>query len=184
MREVFDSGGVDDAFRLGRSVKLPGFVGVAMATAGTEDLDKRVVGLLDEDDQHLASLAYGYSVERARSGGWPWIKDGLNALSERPRAQARLLQVSDDLAEAWRIAEELGPEVEQWYWSDFSVMGRGADFPLVNETAARLLKHGRVVAAIDLMSLYSNEIGESLAAATSSARFRRPQPDPPSTAGA
>jgi len=164
IRQVLASGGVDDALRLGRSVTLPGFVGVAMAEAGNEQLDERLVDLLDDEDQHLASLAYAYSVQREKSAGWPWIKDRLNALSQRPRAQARLLQVSEDLPEAWHIAEELGPEVERLYWSDFSVMGRGPDFPFVNETAARLLKHGRVGAAIDLMSLYSSEGGDSLAA--------------------
>src|SRR5262245_10158221 len=60
IREILESGGVDDVLRLARSVKLPGFMGAGLAAAASTELDDRIVGLLDSEDQHLRLLAYSY----------------------------------------------------------------------------------------------------------------------------
>jgi hypothetical protein len=159
IKAVLESGGIEAVELLARSVGQPGFVGTATADHGTEELDQRVVLLLDNDDAKLASFAYGYCVRRAERGHWPWISAQLKLLTDRSQAEARLLQVTDDLVEAWRIAKELGPDVDAAYWADFSVIGRGPDFPLVNDATRALLDHNRLIAAIDLMSLYSREDG-------------------------
>ncbi|MEN3282796.1 MAG: hypothetical protein V7607_3936 [Solirubrobacteraceae bacterium] len=157
--DILALGGADAVEQLAGSVAQPGFVGVATAACGDDKLDQRVVNLLDSDDRRLASFAHGYCFKRAQAAGWPWLNDQLERLADRPQAQARLLQVTDDLTEAWRRAKELGPETEAAYWQEFVVIGRGKDFALVNEATKALLEHGRVVAAIDLMSLYTREDG-------------------------
>lgn len=58
----------------------------------------------------------------------------------------------DDLPKAWTAAEAAGTEVDAKYWSGFYPFGRGADFPLVNETARKLVEHRRWATALDLMS--------------------------------
>ncbi len=58
----------------------------------------------------------------------------------------------DDLPKAWAAAESAGTEVDAKYWSGFYPFGRGADFPLVNETARKLVEHRRWATALDLMS--------------------------------
>ena len=159
LAEILDAGGIEAAEGLARSVERPGFVGVAAAARGDEELDQRVTRLLDETDPKLASFAAGYSFQRAQTGGWSWLEAQLSGLAGRPLAQARLLQQTDDLAEAWRRAKDLGPDVEAAYWREFRVMGRGSDFPLINEATRALLEHDQVVTAIDLMSLYGRDNG-------------------------
>jgi len=55
----------------------------------------------------------------------------------------------------WERAAELGNEVEQAYWGEFAVWGRG-DFQLVDEAATNLLRFERPLAALDLMALYAS----------------------------
>ena len=153
-REVLTADGFDGLIRLAESVELPGFVGVGAAPHASQELDERIVALLDSDSGKLVSFARGYSYERVTGEGADWLKKALDQLDGRPVAQARLLQASNDLPQAWRMAAELGSEVEQAYWQDFSTMGRGPDFELVNEAAEALMKFGRPIAALDLMNLY------------------------------
>jgi hypothetical protein len=83
-----------------------------------------------------------------------WLERRLEQLAGRPLAQARLLLCSDDLSAAWRKATELGADVEQHYWNEFSPYGRGGDFRLVNEVAEQLLQHNRPLTALATLELY------------------------------
>jgi hypothetical protein len=85
-----------------------------------------------------------------------WLDLKLEHLNGRPLAQARLLLCSDDLPAAWDKLDELGEDVEQQYWREFSPYGRGGDFKLVNEGAERLFQHGRPLAALMLLQIYLN----------------------------
>lgn len=111
-----------------------------------------VLEYLDNEDGSLASYAMGYASRMARRDlHFPF--DHLGHFSRRPVAQARLLQVVADLPEAWAKAKELGTEIDQAYWNEFSIYGRGS-FTLVNESSRALLDHGRHVAALELMLIY------------------------------
>ena len=67
------------------------------------------------------------------------------------------MQVEDDLPWAWGKAAALGSDVERFYWGEFVPLGRGHDFPYVNEAAPALLNHGRVVTALEMLSLYAGQ---------------------------
>ena len=152
--EVMAAQGVDGLFRLARAVEYPGFVGVAAASHGPSELDERIVSLLDDEDAKLVSLATGYSYQRVKAGDLGWLRQQAEQLVGSQLAQARLLQTSDELAEVWQLAADLGTEVQEAYWREFSPMGRGPDFALVNQAARSLMRFGRPITAIDLMNLY------------------------------
>jgi hypothetical protein len=107
---------------------------------------------LDDEDQKLVDFAMGYADRMARRDPqFPLAH--IDHFAGRYVAQARLLQVVLDLPVAWAKAKELGEAVDQAYWDEFSIYGRGS-FQLVNEAGRRLLDHGRPAAALDLMQLY------------------------------
>lgn len=83
-----------------------------------------------------------------------WLEHRLEHLDSRPLAQARLLLCRSDLPAAWRRATELGAEVEQYYWNEFSPYGRGGDFSLINEVAEQLLQHKRPLTALAALEIY------------------------------
>jgi hypothetical protein len=155
--DIIGARGTDGLVELARAVKYPPMAGAAAATATpTAERDQWAVGLLDDPDQHLALFAAGYIYARVQAEGWSWIADHLEIIAGRPLAQARLLQQSNDLERAWETAERLGSQVTADYWQEFSILGRGHDFKLVNEAAENLLEHDRPLAAIDLLASYAD----------------------------
>lgn len=107
---------------------------------------------LDKNDQKLAVFAAGYAGQMTRQDPqFPF--QHLDHFAGRPLAQARLLLVVLDLPRAWTKAKELGSQVDQAYWDEFSIYGRG-NFELVDEASRELLNHGRPAAALELMQLY------------------------------
>jgi len=154
--------GIDGLIRIAQAVNFPVSVGSAAAAQASSELDDSVVSLLDSDDNKLANMSSGYSFVRARALGLGWIRERLKNIAGRPLAQARLLQVSSELPEAWSILSELGKDVEEAYWKEFATWGRGHDFKYINETARALLTFGRPIAALDLLSLYVRQEGSAV----------------------
>jgi hypothetical protein len=154
--QILDGHGIGALLDLARLVKYPGMAGVSAAARATVELDEWVVSLLDDSDHRLVDFAAGYSWERVRTAGWPWVTERLDTFAGRSAVQARLLLRSDDVQAAWQKAAGLGSDVEAAYWKDFSNLGHGSEFGLVNEAAENLMRHGRPLAAIDLLALYAN----------------------------
>jgi hypothetical protein len=157
VKSMLESHGLAKVLQLAQTVSLPWAVGMAAASQGELGIDAEIVGLLDSPDRDLVSFAQGYSSARARSHGQAWIETALDKLRGRPDAESRLLQVEDDLPWAWGKLADLGSDVERFYWREFVPLGRGQDFPYVNEAAQALLKHGRVVTALEMLSLYAGQ---------------------------
>ncbi len=152
--EILAVHGVEGLLQLAEEVELPGAVGAAAALIRSDDLEERALSLLDDEDSKRASFAAGYSFQRAKTEGLPWIEQAIAEVKGHPVSQLRLLQhVTDELPAAWQLAADLGADVEQAYWNEFAAGGRG-DFTLVNEAATKLLEFGRPFVALDLMSLY------------------------------
>ncbi len=111
-----------------------------------------VLNHLVDENQQLVDFAMSYADGMARRDArFPF--EHLDRFKGRPVAQARLLRVVADLPSAWAKAKELGTEIDQAYWDEFSIFGRG-NFALVDEAARGLLDHGRPDAALDLMQIY------------------------------
>jgi hypothetical protein len=154
--KVLEIDGPDGLIEMANHVSFPFFLGDAAASHGTDELDERFVPLIDDDERAVWMFAAGYSFGRNRSEGESWLMDHVESARGRPLAQARLLQLSDDLESAWAKVSELGPEVESSYWREFVINGRGHDFQLVNQAAESLLRHDRISSAVDLLSMYAH----------------------------
>jgi hypothetical protein len=111
-----------------------------------------LLGHLDDRDPKLVDFAMGYANRMTRQDSrFPLAH--VDHFAGRHVVQARLLQAVLDLPTAWAKAKELGKDVDQTYWDEFSIYGRG-NFLLVDEASRCLLDHGRPAAALDLMQLY------------------------------
>ncbi|MEJ1230882.1 MAG: hypothetical protein WDM88_10205 [Galbitalea sp.] len=110
-----------------------------------------VADLLDNDTKSVSDFATA-AVRARTKGDFAELEPLVDHFEGRPNVQARILLMVDDLPKAWAAAESAGTEVDAKYWSGFYPFGRGADFPLVNETARKLVEHRRWATALDLMS--------------------------------
>lgn len=132
------------------------YIGAAAADIDNPPNSAEVIDYLDAEDPAQVNFALGFA-QRASRGELKFLLPLVESLGGRPRAQARLLAVSDKFPEVWLEAARLGSEVERIYWREFRIHGRGADYAYVNESARRLIDHGRPVAALDLMCLYRDK---------------------------
>lgn len=156
VQDILTSGGIEAVVTLAVESKYPWFVGVALADVWNSG-DEALLELADAPEPARAEFAFAFFVRRASTRGWKWVEDSLGSVSGRPLAQARLLRSTDDLERAWPRAEELGAEVDTEYWREFVASGRGRDFPLINETAARLISHDRPGTAVDALAMYVDQ---------------------------
>jgi hypothetical protein len=93
------------------------------------------------------SAAEGYLAARAQAEGWPWLEATYRrGLSEwGPDRVAKLLAATWFGREAWRLAADIGPEVERAYWKQFGwYPSKGDEW----EAAERLIEFGRPFGAI------------------------------------
>ena len=151
LKQIIDAYGMTGLEQYVVTIKYPRLMGRVLADAAGVDRSA-VIGHLDDEDGHLSEFAMGYADQMAqRNLQFPF--EHLNRFEGRQLAQARLLQVVADLPAAWAKAKELGQEVDQAYWAEFTIWGRG-NFTLVDEASRGLLDHGQPAAALDLMQLY------------------------------
>ncbi|HZL63340.1 MAG TPA: hypothetical protein VFD50_00100, partial [Thermoleophilia bacterium] len=158
---VLDAGGLDAVARLAASAKAPHAVGAALAAAGPGHDADMAAWLADADAdadtdtaKARAETAYSYVAARLRDGGGA-LTDGLLALNDDPIARALVLRAARDPQAAWTRLAELPDGVAEQYWSRFSYVGLGHDFPAVLDAARGLVRAGRHAAALDMMALYS-----------------------------
>lgn len=156
LREVVEDGGFARILELAQTATQPWTVGVTAAALAPEE-DATAIDLLDSDDASLRIFAEAWCRRRSLQDGFEFQLEQQSRLDGRDQAQARLLLSSSDLETAWKAAEELGAGVEAAYWSEFSSMGRGADFQLANEAARKLLDFDRPTIALDMLNLYARK---------------------------
>ena len=151
LKQIIDTHGVAGLEQYVVTIKYPRLMGQVLAdAAGVDNL--AIMEHLDDKVGQLSDFAMGYADQMARQDlKFPF--EHLNRFEGRPLAQARLLQVAADLPAAWVKAKELGHEIDQAYWAEFTIWGR-RNFALVDEASRGLLDHGRPAAALDLMQLY------------------------------
>ena len=152
-RELAAAGDWDDIYRFAKEVKLPWFLGPALAKAGIDDYDQQLLALLDSEDWADLQLASSYFARRFRAQGWSWLEDVLGR-ELAPRQHARLLLATDDYPTSWERAEAAGGDIAKTFWAEFPKHGLGADFPHVGHVATKMIEVGRVGAALDHVNLY------------------------------
>ncbi len=161
---VADGGGLDAVIEFAKSVEFPWLVGQGLGAVRT-DGGETVLDLIDSEDERFAAFALGFAGALLEANGSDWLEGTVEDLAGRPRSQARLLLMSIDLDRVWPQLATLGRDVEVAYWGEFSVRGRGTDFGLFKESAAKLIEHGRIGAALDLLHLYTRRDQGSAASA-------------------
>lgn len=154
---IFESGGTAALIQAAETVESPWSIGYVVARSSLVVDESSILDLIDSPDPKRAELAFSYAVGRTAEEGWTYIERALGMLDGRTLGQARILRTSDELERAWRVAVELGGDVVKAYWQEFVPYGRGSDFKLINEVAEQLLVHGRIAAAIDILSMYSHD---------------------------
>lgn len=152
VRAVYESLGVGGVLGLAEAVNHAWQVGFAV---GEEDLDGCAEALLEHlgTEGKLQDAARGFVSQRTQEEGWPWTAELFGSMDGKPQAQARLLLVSRDYEQAWATAHST-PEVDRFYWQEFSPYGLGVDFSLADEAARQLLAHGRPRTALVILTLY------------------------------
>lgn len=150
VRAIWSEGGLNVLLEVAQQIKEPWSFGYASGT--TLDLPlEAVADLLDNDTKSVSDFATA-AVRAKTKGDFAELEPLVDHFEGRSDVQARILLMVDDLPKAWTVAEAAGTEVDAKYWSGFYPFGRGADFPLVNETARKLVEHRRWATALDLMS--------------------------------
>ncbi|MFW8744702.1 hypothetical protein [Mesorhizobium japonicum] len=150
VRAIWDEGGLDLLIDVAQRVKTPWALGYTSGVALDLPLET-VADLLDADSKWSSEFATA-ALRASTKGALTKLGPLVQRFVGRPDVQARLLLMAEDLPESWAIAESTGAEVDAKYWAGFYPFGRGADFPLVNETARKLADHRRWATALDLMS--------------------------------
>lgn len=152
IRAIWEEGGLESLLDFAQHVKAPRLVG--RSTGDTLDLSlQSVAGFLDADTKSVSEFAFG-AVRAITMGDYDPLTQLTGQFEGRPEVQARILLMVNDLPEAWAAAAAAGSEVDAKYWAGFIPLGRGPDFPLVNETARKLVEHRRWATALDLMSYF------------------------------
>ena len=158
--EMYRENGLNEVLSLARSVDFAFEVGRAFATSGSGETPEVIASYFDSEERSAVAFVAGFfwTLDPSIEG----VKRIADQYRERPTVVARLLLQSQDLVTMWGIAHEQGPDVEDQYWREFQVYGRGEHFALANECARHLLDHGQFVSAIHLLSLYAGREGISI----------------------
>ncbi len=147
--------GLEALVALASATKFANLVGTALAE-DSEEYDRELLSWLEEGVSPAKEVAMGYLHRRMRADG-TILRDRLLSSTENPLAQAVILRLAPDPATAWPKLADLSPQVEEYYWREFSYYGLGAEFPQALEAARSLLTAGRPAAALGLILLYDRE---------------------------
>jgi hypothetical protein len=153
--ELIAAEGLKGVIALAQATKYAGYVGTAVADARADDVGRALLEFIDGEDMKLLDVAYTWTARKGADDP-AWLAEVMAEFTGRPVAQARLLLASEDLEDAWAVADQ-DEAVAGVYWSEFSPYRRGQGFELVNEASRRLLAHDRPRAALALMTLYCQE---------------------------
>ncbi|ACU72916.1 XRE family transcriptional regulator [Catenulispora acidiphila DSM 44928] len=136
-------------------------VGVCLAEVAGDKYRSELVAMIPADPAGTA-LIEGWLSRQFQKDGWTWL-DGLLAEELTPEQAAVALLASRDYPKAWEVAEAHGTPVAEAFWKYFSINGLGRDFGHVGEAASQLAQAGRVAAALKLVVIYLDDLGDTSA---------------------
>jgi hypothetical protein len=159
IRLIAEAQGLDGILDFSRNVKIPALVGYSLPDAGIIE-DVNIARLFDDPGNEVVAMVGGYFRRRAETEPDLLLRLG-DELTDRPVIQARLLSHVPQLTSAWTKLAESDVQVQEVYWREFRITGRGMDFALTNQAARHLLDNGHPGKALDLMNIYLNGDEES-----------------------
>jgi hypothetical protein len=136
----------------------PYTVGWPLSTLDDQQAEERALAWASSEDQAKSQVLAGYLSARNRRDGWQWTEGTVRAQVGRLSDErlARFLLAASQDPEAWELARELGPSVEDSYWVNFDGLPRG---PSQWVAVEKLLKHDRPFAAIQIVGLNLHDKG-------------------------
>jgi hypothetical protein len=136
----------------------PYTVGGPIASLDDPDAQERLLAWASADDQAKSQALAGYLFARNRRDGWQWTAGVVRARAEQLSDErvARFLLAASREPQAWELAHELGPSVEQFYWASFDGLPRGASQWVAIE---KLIENDRPFAAIQIIGLNLGDRG-------------------------
>ena len=162
VRDIVEAGGIETLMSFLERVKVPAYVGAALAGAYGRTYDDLLREDLDAAEAPRADFAFSYFGARFRTEGWDWVDAYIDTHSELSAgAVARLLRATWDPPEAMSRVERIGGDVAAEYWKNFMYFGLGQEFAQVSTVARRLIDFGRGAAALDLLALYARKSDSS-----------------------
>lgn len=177
LSHVRAAGGWDRIAELADSAETPETVGWTAAHLEDAD-DESGLRWVTASSPRLQRAAHGFIRGRRLVKGWAWAADAIaSAETWSPAERARALFAASETEEAWRLAAELGRDVEAAYWAAYT------GFPIGEAkvgAARKLLEFGRPFEAIDLLGaqrdLKEGPFDAELAFAALVASMRSPGP--------
>lgn len=161
IHDVFDEEGLNSVIRLVRVVKQPWAVGDVFAQLNLNVPCSSIAKLLDDESTEVRNFAFS-ALARITNRELDQLLKLVDMSDMSVNVKARLLLIASDLQSVWPALSGMSKDIENTYWSEFPIVGRGNDFKLVNETAKELSRHGRTAAALDMMAMYSYSNKDSI----------------------
>jgi hypothetical protein len=140
--------GVEELVDQARQPRTVGWsLGQVARSDDADDAESRLLDWAASADEPRISAAEGYLAARGQEEGWAWLEATMRSSASDwgPDRAARFLAATWYGREAWRLAADLGPEIERAYWTQFGwYPSKGDEW----EAAERLIEFGRPFAAI------------------------------------
>jgi hypothetical protein len=152
--EIFEYSGWTGVLKFGENVQMAWGVGWALANLGIIEYEQQILELFESKESADSNMTMGYSVHRFRLEGWSWVCDLLEQDDLSPVIKANLLLATQEFPKAWKMADELGPEIAAELWRRFTPYGHGRSFEQAPYAAKRLRDVGRPFSALQLISIY------------------------------
>ena len=164
VREILSTTGIHTVVDFAKSVESPRLVGFSLGPIADESIDVTLLPqMLRTEDRSLTEFIGSYIWSRQQEIGWAWV-DALDKHEWSTREKGIFFSRTSFCPEGWsRAMKELG-EAESEYWTRTGANPYETDEDL-HEAVAKLIKHGRPHAAVDLihrMLLRKDEIDTKL----------------------
>lgn len=164
LREILDACGFDGILDWAATLAKPDFSAIQISNAlcRTEHPLPELLGLLASEREMDRRIAMQFISIMARKD-WPnWgaktLKD--HCTNWLPQHQALFLRALPASLHVWKLAEELGPEIERLYWADMHPywLPSGGSEAIV--AAEKLVEFGRARSALHLLAVAAHRDSE------------------------
>lgn len=125
--ELYQTGGLDAVFALAGQTTEPGYIGEALRQTGIPDDDQETIveRALRQPDPRYHDLAFGLVSASVRERGQSWAEALVLRANAEEWGGASVLTLLKALPQqrwGWRLAESLGPDIDDQYWRDIPIL--------------------------------------------------------------
>jgi hypothetical protein len=159
LTEIFADGGVRAVADFAAKLPYPGLVGDVLGSTGLcPDAAQVLPQYLDDPDPNVVVFGRCYAAAIFNQRDWAWV-DMLPLNQWTANAAIQFLVVLPFVPRTWTLAQALGPDVENGYWSRARPFPRGLESTQAAHALGQLLQHNRPLEAADYIGLvYHNRL--------------------------